>query len=258
MEFKAKPLDLDLLVADAGIQVREKLDTEHVADLVTVIEDNRSRELPAVVVFFDGSTHWLADGFHRRAAHIRAGSQTISAEVRQGSKDAAKLFAAGANTRNGMRLNSGDKKRAILNALATPEGRKMGDRELARHVGCSAQYVIDVKKGCQQLTPDSRRPRPIQPAYAALQDRIDLALREDPSKTDEALSSELSCARNTVSKRRIALGLREPRGAAKARALTILRTHPEWPNARIAEDSGSHKETVAQLREEHSIPKAAE
>jgi hypothetical protein len=50
-------------------------------------------EFPPVVVFHDGTDHWLADGFHRLLAHEKAGLVDILADVRQGTKRDALLFA---------------------------------------------------------------------------------------------------------------------------------------------------------------------
>jgi hypothetical protein len=39
---------------------------------------------PPVVVFHDGQTHWLADGFHRVAAAEKAGLESIECDIREG------------------------------------------------------------------------------------------------------------------------------------------------------------------------------
>jgi uncharacterized ParB-like nuclease family protein len=43
-------------------------------------------KFPPVVVFYDGEKYWLADGYHRLAAHATAGKETIAAEVHEGTK----------------------------------------------------------------------------------------------------------------------------------------------------------------------------
>ena len=40
---------------------------------------------PPVVVYFDGTAYWLADGFHRVAAVEAAGFIDINADIRQGT-----------------------------------------------------------------------------------------------------------------------------------------------------------------------------
>jgi hypothetical protein len=41
-------------------------------------------KLPPIILFFDGSKHWLADGFHRTYAAEAAGQTEILADVRKG------------------------------------------------------------------------------------------------------------------------------------------------------------------------------
>lgn len=206
MDFKTKPIDIETIVADDGIQVRERLDEEHIADLVAVIEDNRAREIPAVVVFFDGSIHWLADGFHRRAAHVRAASQKIMAEVRHGSKDEAKFFAAGANTRNGMRLTGGDKARAIRLLHATAKGSKMGPTEIARHVGCSRKHVHETLG----VSPGNTTQHPVVSARDLKRAAIEATLRAHPERSNQEIADAHGAHRTTVYAIRKELAIPEP------------------------------------------------
>lgn len=60
-------------------------------------------EFPSLTVFFDGSHYWLADGFHRFFAAKKHGLGAMSAEVYQGTRRDAVLYAAGANARHGLR-----------------------------------------------------------------------------------------------------------------------------------------------------------
>ena len=58
---------------------------------------------PPVIVFREGDDYWLADGFHRVAARRQAGIRHIEAEIREGTKRDAVLYAAGANAHHGLR-----------------------------------------------------------------------------------------------------------------------------------------------------------
>ncbi len=52
---------------DPDLQPREQIDLLTVEEYAQVIKTGDV--LPPVVVFFDGATHWLADGYHRWHAH---------------------------------------------------------------------------------------------------------------------------------------------------------------------------------------------
>ena len=93
--------------------------------------------IDTVTVFQDGSTTYLADGFHRLEAHRRAGRREIEAEVQSGTREDALWFALGANGTHGHRLTAADKKHAIELALeAWPE---RSQRRIAEQIGCTHQ-----------------------------------------------------------------------------------------------------------------------
>jgi hypothetical protein len=70
-------LAIGLIRGDGATQPRARIDPalvgEYAADM------RRGDEFPPVVVFFDGTDHWLADGFHRRDARRAAGHDDVAA-----------------------------------------------------------------------------------------------------------------------------------------------------------------------------------
>ena len=72
---------------------------------------------PPIVVYFDGTTHWLADGFHRYLAAKRIQRPAILAEVFPGGRTDALRHALGANVTNGVHRNNADKRNAVEIAL---------------------------------------------------------------------------------------------------------------------------------------------
>lgn len=130
-------IDLDKLRIDGDTQARCRLDEQTVSDYAEAI--HRGDVLPRVLVFHDGSDHWLAGGFHRLAAHRQAGKTSIDAEVRPGTRTDAAWAAIGDNRTNGLRMTTADKERAIKRALALrPE---TSNSAIAQHVGCSDTTV---------------------------------------------------------------------------------------------------------------------
>jgi ParB-like chromosome segregation protein Spo0J len=137
--MKTQKLKLDDIRIDGGTQVRVEIDEGTVADYADQINS-----LPPVVVFHDGSTLWLADGFHRWHGHRRAGLVTIVAEVRQGSREDAAWFALAANKAHGLRMSNADKRAAVQKALALRPG--ISSRQIAEHVGVSDHTVRSVRE----------------------------------------------------------------------------------------------------------------
>jgi hypothetical protein len=115
---------------------------------------------PPVVVFYDGADYWLADGFHRVAAmrawadqHTPGGARqaTIAAEVRQGTRRDAILYACGTNATHGLQRTQSDKRRAVETLLRDPEWRQWSDREIGRRCAVDHKTVARVR---QEIAPD--------------------------------------------------------------------------------------------------------
>ena len=153
---KCTSLALDSVRVDAGTQARAGLDEGAVAEYAEAI--GRGVEFPPVVVFRDGSAHFLADGFHRLAAFRQAGRESIEAEVRDGTREDARWYAIGANAAHGLRRSNADKAKAVRMALrARPN---LSDRAIADHVGVSNTFVgkcrSELENGGLLSTVDSR------------------------------------------------------------------------------------------------------
>lgn len=130
---------------DGGTQARVQIDDATVkayyeATLAYVA-------FPRIVVFFDGSDYWLADGFHRLLAFIRTHyKDTIECDVHVGGKRDALLYAIGANTSHGLRRTNEDKERAVRLLLEDGEWAKLSDVEIARAAAVTQPFVGNVKK----------------------------------------------------------------------------------------------------------------
>src|SRR4051812_24690584 len=102
-------LDIDLIDFAPALQPRVTFNDETIDQYA---EDMRGGVVfPHVVVYFDGVTYWLSQGFHRREAARQAGFTTIVAEVREGTYEDALWDAAGSNCehdKSGMRRTNAD------------------------------------------------------------------------------------------------------------------------------------------------------
>lgn len=109
---------------------------------------------PPLTVYHDGKAYWLADGFHRYHAAMKAGQTVVQATVMPGTVKDARWHACGANRAHGLRRTNADKRRAVEMALEMhPE---KSDRALAEHVGVSDPFVGNVRR--QVLTVSTSTP----------------------------------------------------------------------------------------------------
>ena len=132
-------MSLDKIKCAPDIQPRVSTDKAVVAEYAEHVK--AKVKLPRVVVFFDGTTYWLAEGFHRLAAYILAGRKTIDCVVYKGSKDDAKWWALQSNQTHGLRRTNSDKAKAVKMAFEHPNGKDLSSRQIADLVGVSPAMV---------------------------------------------------------------------------------------------------------------------
>ena len=136
-------LTLDSIRIDGGTQARVALNQDTVAEYADIVRDGA--DLPPVVVFFDGTTYWLADGFHRLFGYKAADRAALPCDIRAGTQRDAILFACGANSAHGLRRTNADKRKAVTMLLADPESAKLSNRDVAKHCGVTHTLVNDVR-----------------------------------------------------------------------------------------------------------------
>ena len=146
-------LDVTAVRTDGGTQTRAELNLEHVNDIADAAR--AKKELPAIVVFFDGTHYWLGDGFHRLAGVIAACLGWIEADVRQGTRRDAVLFSVGANASHGLKRSNADKRRAVETLLRDPEWAQWSDREIARQCNVDHKSVAKLRHGTNGEIPNA-------------------------------------------------------------------------------------------------------
>jgi hypothetical protein len=239
-------------------------------------------EFPPVVVFHDGTDHWLADGFHRLLAHEKAGLVDILADVRQGTKRDALLFAVGANASHGLPRTNKDKRRAVEILLRDKEWTKDYDTVLAKMANVSSRFVgnvreelvgagdierFNIRQGADGTTRDTSKsgrkakpapaepapaPSPVQPTRHPLLDELDRAADRDAldrvySKVAVAnLSSDEAEAAGEVDRRRLS----ELRAKAPAAPVET----PTPPPAPPSEPAPKSAPKQADLFADDSVP----
>lgn len=151
-------LELRLIRTDGGTQPRAQINQDTVDEYAA--DMGAGATFPPVVVFYDGSEYWLADGFHRVAAARKLGSVDIEADIRPGTRRDAVLYSVGANAVHGMRRTNEDKRRAVMTLLNDAEWARWSDREIARRCGVTQPFVGRVRgetsDNCYQIAPAPR------------------------------------------------------------------------------------------------------
>jgi ParB-like chromosome segregation protein Spo0J len=143
MSAKVKKLAIVNIRNDGGTQPRDSLAGETIKEYRDAMEDGAV--FPPVIVFYDGSTYWLADGYHRMEALCELGREHIQAEVHQGTQRDAVLYSVGANALHGLPRTNADKRRAVECLLRDAEWSQWSDREIARRCVVSHWFVAKVR-----------------------------------------------------------------------------------------------------------------
>lgn len=140
---KPTRINVEDIRLDGGTQSRAELSDDVIQEYAAYYADKV--EMPPVVVYFDGTDRWLADGFHRVMAAKWSGIARIAAEIVQGSQRDAVLYSCGANAKHGMRRTNADKRRAVGVLLRDDEWAAKSDRWIADQCGVSHPFVIGLR-----------------------------------------------------------------------------------------------------------------
>jgi hypothetical protein len=153
-------LAIDAIRMDGSTQPRAELKSTTIVDYADAM---RSGDMfPPVTVFHDGSSHWLADGFHRVRAAILAGWEEIEAEVRMGDRRDAVLFSVGANATHGERRTTADKRRAVEKLLRDEEWSRWSDREIGRRCWVDGKTIAAIRRELSAEIPQIETSRTVE------------------------------------------------------------------------------------------------
>lgn len=135
-----------------GLQTRVALDERTVADYADAMREGA--EFPPVMVFEESGIMWLADGFHRVEAAIRAGHKYIEATVTSGEFVDALKYALKCNTKHGKRVTNDDKQNAMRIAWENREALFGGEPSanlFAETCGVSRPTAISFVKNVTEV-----------------------------------------------------------------------------------------------------------
>lgn len=146
MQTQIQDIPLEQVNIFGGTQTRLKTNDDAVESYAD--EMMRGTVFPPISVYFDGTTYWLADGFHRFLARKRNGATTISAEVQPGGRTEALRHALGANATNGVYRTNGDKRNAV--EIALEEWPEQANTVLAELCKVSVELVRTCRQQMQK------------------------------------------------------------------------------------------------------------
>lgn len=106
----------------------------------------QGEEFPPVIVYNNGATFWLADGFHRLRAKEVIGDLDILADVWQGNHQDALLHAVGANLESKLKLTEADLDKNIYKLIGHPEWKLWSDKEIADLCGTNEKHIHQLRE----------------------------------------------------------------------------------------------------------------
>lgn len=138
-------MKLSQITLDHKLMMRPALNYEIVDEYAQAMLDGD--KFPPVVVFNDGDTNYLVDGFKRYHAYKKNGMEIIDADVQMGTYDDAFDYAlVVANRKNGEHYSPEDKRHQLQLALEVPRYESKSDRELSRILRVSHTFVSKARK----------------------------------------------------------------------------------------------------------------
>ena len=153
-----KSISLDAIRIDGGTQGRAVIDQPTVQNYLEAMKEGAM--FPPMMTVFDGTTHWLVDGFHRYHALKLLGIKKIDVDYKAGTLEEAQVMSFGVNGTHGKPRTNEDKRKIVLAAIEHPLLKDKADNEIAKICAVSRSFVgamRDPKVKQKQKENDERR-----------------------------------------------------------------------------------------------------
>ena len=141
-------LELKAIRLDGDTQCRKSIDPKWVQEYAENMKGGQ--KYPNPVVFFDGKSYWLADGFHRLSAHKSNGALEIEVDVKEGTVREARLYAIRENNRHGKNMSPEEKRDNIVKILKDDEWGQWSNVKIAEIIGSSHVTVSRVRNSLEE------------------------------------------------------------------------------------------------------------
>ena len=143
--MSVESLKLKNLKINGGTQPRDAISNQTVDEYAEAMRNGEA--FPPVVVYHDGASYWLVDGFHRYHAHRRTNKDAIQADIREGTLRDAVLYSLSVNVDHGLRRTNADKRKAVTTMLINElvavdeDGKPWSDRAIAKQCAVHHSFV---------------------------------------------------------------------------------------------------------------------
>lgn len=134
-----KNVKLDDIRIDGGTQGRVVIDQPTVYAYREAMAEGDV--FPLMETMFDGTTHWLIDGFHRYHAYKLMGVKTVEVKYKPGTLEEAQVASFGVNGRHGKPRTNDDKRKVVLAAFENPLTKNLSNSEIASICCVSKPFV---------------------------------------------------------------------------------------------------------------------
>ena len=138
-----KKVKIDEIRIDGGTQCRLVIDQPTVYSYLEAMKEGDV--FPLMETVFDGSTHWLIDGFHRYHTYKLLGIKEVEIIYKPGTLQDAQVEALKANSKHGKPLTNEDKRNKVEMALTIEGFDKKTNYEIAKICQVSQSFVASVR-----------------------------------------------------------------------------------------------------------------
>jgi hypothetical protein len=138
-----KIVKLDEIRIDGGTQGRVVIDQSTVYKYKEDMEEGD--KFPPLATVYDGTTHWLLDGFHRYHAYRLLGQRDVEVLWKPGTQQEAQVLSFSQNARHGLPRTNADKRKVVEEAIAHVALKDATDAEIARVCAVSKPFVASVR-----------------------------------------------------------------------------------------------------------------
>lgn len=128
---------------DGSTQMRVSINQDKVHEYAEKMRDGI--EFAPVSTVFDGTEHWLVDGFHRYFAAQAAGFKDLSVTYKPGTLEDAQDASFGANDDHGLPRSIEDRRKSVTTALSLERHANKSDREIAKLCKVSHPFVASIR-----------------------------------------------------------------------------------------------------------------
>lgn len=183
-------LALDAITVDSAIQQRLSVNQDLVNEYAETIADWQ-HTAPLTVYLDSDGVHWLADGFHRHGAALKAKLSEVHVEIRTGDKRAAIEHSLSANAKHGQRRTAADLQKAYETAVALGLCAASDTEAVARLLACSTRRASDLTAQARAQGKEQQR--------AEILSRIDQGVSQ--REVAQQLGVSVGLVNNVVQKR---------------------------------------------------------